>query len=82
MDSLSNTVYVYSSLHNLIILFFHVHIRMSSCQCSIIFISQSGESTVVIDNIHNIISAAAAKFNVIQMENLFLLVQKVGNLSY
>ena len=39
--------------------------------------SQHDESSVVVDNIHAIIAAAAIKFNAQQLENLFVLIQKV-----
>ena len=40
-------------------------------------VPQHDESSVVVDNIHAIIAAAAIKFNSQQLENLFVLIQKV-----
>ncbi len=43
----------------------------------IIFYVQAGQSSTVIENIHTIIAAAAAKFNFDQLSHLFVLIQKV-----
>jgi len=42
--------------------------------------SQNSEATVVVDNIHSIVAAAAVKFNLVQIENLVSLVKEVNNL--
>jgi hypothetical protein len=38
---------------------------------------QNSEATVVVDNIHSIVAAAAMKFNMLQIENLVTLVKEV-----
>lgn len=44
------------------------------CLC----VFQIGQTNNVIDNMHTIIAAAAVKFDSGQLENLFLLIQKVS----
>lgn len=45
---------------------------------SCFFVTKVGQTNHVIDNIHSIIAAAAVKFDSAQLENLFLLIQKVS----
>lgn len=40
---------------------------------------KSGQSSTVIENIHTIIAAAAAKFNYDQLNHLFILIQKASD---
>lgn len=49
---------------------------------SCIFVGQVGQTNHVIDNIHSIIAAAAVKFDSAQLENLFLLIQKVSHFTH
>jgi ribosomal protein L12E/L44/L45/RPP1/RPP2 len=42
---------------------------------------QNSEATVVVDNIHSIVAAAAVKFNAVQIENLVALVKEVQRSS-
>ncbi|XP_063283711.1 ubiquitin carboxyl-terminal hydrolase 24 isoform X2 [Pelobates fuscus] len=50
--------------------------KLSLDELSKIWRIQSGQSSTVIENIHTIIAAAAAKFNSDQLNHLFLLIQK------
>ncbi|XP_028817089.1 ubiquitin carboxyl-terminal hydrolase 24 isoform X2 [Denticeps clupeoides] len=50
--------------------------KLSLDELSKIWNIQSGQSSTVIENIHTIIAAAAAKFNFEQLTHLFILIQK------
>ena len=48
----------------------------------LLFLKQNSETAVVVDNIHNIVAAAAVKFTVQQIENLVTLVKEVSSLVF
>ncbi|XP_078417060.1 ubiquitin carboxyl-terminal hydrolase 24 isoform X2 [Cetorhinus maximus] len=50
--------------------------KLSMDELTKIWRIQSGQSSTVIENIHTIIAAAAAKFNCDQLNHLFILIQK------
>ncbi|GCB74652.1 hypothetical protein scyTo_0003743, partial [Scyliorhinus torazame] len=50
--------------------------KLSMDELTKIWRIQSGQSSTVIENIHTIIAAAAAKFNYDQLNHLFILIQK------
>lgn len=55
-----------------------VHPRHGFIDPDVLFFSQAGQSSTVIENIHTIIAAAAVKFSFDQLTHLFILIQKVS----
>lgn len=55
-----------------------IHPRHGFIVPDVLFFSQAGQSSTVIENIHTIIAAAAVKFSFDQLTHLFILIQKVS----
>lgn len=55
-----------------------IHPRHGFIDPDVLFFSQAGQSSTVIENIHTIIAAAAVKFSFDQLTHLFILIQKVS----